>query len=360
MQGQPARGTLLARGVLAAGLVAAGLLAACTTALQRGERLYRQGDVVGALEVWRAVPEDSGEYAGVQARLQAVESEFGRLRRRYAQRAAFFEAEGRLAEAVLYYRLARQIDPGREELLDRVQVLVRELLARTESERAALDAALEAGELPRAIHHADRLDALDPFDPSLQLEIRHVRAATGARVLHHMSTGEAAYAIGNRAAAKASFEEVLALDPHNERALGYLSYIGRFDQTRQHIPRPPQSISQEEIVAEGHYRSARQAEAAGEDFWAITQYEAALAVNPEHEGARTALRALRERRAPDVGRLYQLGKRYFQDEDLHNALRTWREALAIDPADERTRENVERAERMLARLEELQTDASGS
>ena len=83
-------------------------------------------------------------------------------------------------------------------------------------------------------------------------------------------------------------------------------------------------------------------------------------MNPEHEGARAALRTLRTRRAPDVNRLYQLGKRYFQDEDLHNALRAWREALAIDPADERTRENVERAERMLARLEELQTDASGS
>jgi len=345
---------------LGALLLAAGLLAACATALERGEALYRQGDVMGALGVWREVPESSGEYADVQARLQAVESEFDRLRRRYEKRAAFFESEGRLAEAVLYYRLARQIDPERELLLDRVQQLVRELHARTERERAALEAALEAGELPRAIRHANTLDALDPFDPSLQIEIRHVRAATGARVLHYMGTGEAAYAIGNRAAAQAAFESVLALDPHNERALGYLSYIRRFDPSRQRIPRPPESISQEEIVAEGHYRSAQQAEADGQDFWAITQYEAALAVNPEHEGAREALRSLRARRASDVDRLYALGKRYFQEEDLHNALRTWRQALAIDPGDERTRENVERAERMLARLEELQTDESGS
>ena len=92
-------------------LLAAGLLAACTTALERGEALYRQGDVVGALEVWRQVPEGSGQYPEVKVRLQAVESEFDRLRRRYEKRAAFFESEGRVAEAVLYYRLAHQIDP---------------------------------------------------------------------------------------------------------------------------------------------------------------------------------------------------------------------------------------------------------
>jgi hypothetical protein len=33
----------------------------------------------------------------------------------------------------------------------------------------------------------------------------------------------------------------------------------------------------------------------------------------------------------------------------------WRRVLLIDPGHQRTRENVERAERMLSRLEEIQT-----
>ena len=74
-----------------------------------------------------------------------------------------------------------------------------------------------------------------------------------------------------------------------------------------------------------------------------------------HQGARRSLTALRSRLRPEVAGLYQMGKRYFQEEDLHNALRVWRRALSIDPTDQRTRENVERAERMLARLEEIQS-----
>jgi hypothetical protein len=36
----------------------------------------------------------------------------------------------------------------------------------------------------------------------------------------------------------------------------------------------------------------------------------------------------------------------------------WQRLLLINPEHERTRENVERAERMLTRLEELRTDGS--
>jgi hypothetical protein len=40
---------------------------------------------------------------------------------------------------------------------------------------------------------------------------------------------------------------------------------------------------------------------------------------------------------------------------LEKALAAWREALLIAPDDQRTRENVDRAERILSRLEEIQT-----
>lgn len=338
-------------------------LTACVTALDRGEGLYRQGDVLGALEVWRGVDEESSEYAQVQTRLDVVASEFDRMLRRYEKRASFYESEGRLAEAALYYRLAYKMDPGRRALLGRVQQLVRELDRRQRKEHEGLEEALGSGNLKRASAHAARLELLDPFDPAVQIEIRHVRAATGARVLNHVADGEAAFAAGSRGSARAAFLSVLELDPRNETALGYLSYIQQFEaeERERRIPPRPRSVSQEEILAEGHFRSASQAESAGETFWAITEYEAALSVNPNHPGSRRALTALRSRLHPQVEQLYERGKRYFQDEDLHNALRVWRRALSIDPTDQRTRDNVERAERMLARLEEIQTgEDSGS
>ena len=83
-----------------------------------------------------------------------------------------------------------------------------------------------------------------------------------------------------------------------------------------------------------------------------------MQANPEHVSARSALSDLRQKLRERIEPLYDEGKRYFQDEDLHNALRVWRRILMIDPTHERARENVERAERILSRLEEIQTDGS--
>jgi tetratricopeptide (TPR) repeat protein len=339
-------------------LLALAALLGCASPLERGEALYRQGDVRGALDVWRGVAPDANDYEQVRARHEVVEAEFERLLLRYEKQAEFFEGEGRLAEAALYYRLTYTMDPRREALLERVQTLVRQLDARVREERGALREALDAGNLKGATSHARLLEALDPFDPTIQIEIRQLRATIGSEVLSAINAGEIAYAGGRRDDARESFKRVLELDPRNETALGYLSYIQRFEglEAQRDLPPPPRSVSREEIVAEGHFRSARQAEKAGDPFGAIAEYEAALSVNAKHAGARKRLTGLRARLHPQVDELYERGKRYFQEEDLHNALRAWRRALSIDPTDERTRENVERAERMLARLEEIQTN----
>ena len=276
------------------------LLLACAGPLERGERLYRQGDLAGARQIWRGVPESDGEHAEVQKRLEVVDAEFERALLRYEKQAAFFESENRLAESVLYYRLTYKLDRSREGLLDRIQYLVRELARQEETERKGLEAALRADDLEAASRHASALARLNPFDPGLQTDVREVRAGIGKQVGKHLERGKSAYAAGQRDTARNEFMTVLALDPRNETALGYLSYIHRFDQleTNRGLPPPPGAVSRKEIVAEGHFRSAQQAEVAGEPFWAIAEYQAALSVDPEHRAARRNLKRLRERMQP--------------------------------------------------------------
>lgn len=335
-------------------------LGACASPLEQGERLYRQGDLRGALEVWSTVEAKAGEYERVQGRLEVVEAELDRMLLRYEKRALFFESEGRLAEAVLYYRLPLKIYPERHELLARVQTLVRELDARERQERSGLRAALDSGDLLRARRHAETLDSLNPFDPALQIEIRQARAGAGAEVLRHLERGKIAYISGDRELARDAFSAVLALDETNQAARGYLSYLRRFEalEAERKVAPAPRSISSEEILAEGHFRSGTRAAESGSLFLALQEYMRALRINPEHAGALRELGGLREQLQPEVEALYSDGKRYFQNEDLHNALRIWQRVLLIDPAHERTLENVERAERILARLEEIRTDGS--
>jgi tetratricopeptide (TPR) repeat protein len=344
-------------------------LAGCASPYDRGDRLYSQGDVAGALAAWRDIPPNSSEYPRAHARLEKVESELASSLARYEKRAEFFEDEGRLSEAVLYYRLALKLDPDRPQTLARTQSLYRELRAKEAEERARLAAALAAGSLREAKETAERLQRLDPFDPAIQIELRQVRAETGAQVLRFLEDGKRAYAVGDRAGARTAFEHVLELDSENEAALGYLSYLKRYEQAaaeeaavqaERRRPQaasvlPPPSVSSEEILAEGRYRSGQQAEEAGDPYRAIRDYKEALRIDPRHAAARRRLTALRAELAPRVPALYEQGKRYFQDEDLEKALVVWRNALLIAPDDQRTKENVDRAERILSRLEEIQT-----
>jgi tetratricopeptide (TPR) repeat protein len=344
-------------------------LVGCAGAYERGDRLYSQGDVAGALGVWRDISPNSGEYARAHARLETIEGELASSLARYEKRAEFFEDEGRLSEAVLYYRLALKLDPDRPKTLARTQSLYRELRAKELEERARLAAALAAGSLREANATAERLLRINPFDPAIQIELRQVRAETGAQVLRLLEDGKRAYALGDRGGARLSFEHVLELDAENEAALGYLSYIKRYDQEaadqavavraeRTRPPAgalPPPTVSSEEILAEGRFRTGQQAEEVGDPFRAIREYNAALRIDARHAGAKRRLMSLRAELAPRVPTLYEQGKRYFQDEDLEKALVVWRNALLIAPDDTRTKENIDRAERILSRLEEIQT-----
>jgi tetratricopeptide (TPR) repeat protein len=346
-------------------------LAACAgNPVDQGEKLYREGALREAVEVWHSVPRESSARGRAEERIAVVAPEMTRLLRRFEKQAQFFESEGRLGEAVLYYRLAHRIDPSRVETLDHVQRLARELQRQREAERQAMHGALAAGQLLEASTHAQRLAQLDPFDPAAQIELRRVRDAIGTEVVRHVEAGKAAYAAGDRETALSEFRAVQAIDAYNQEALGYLGYLqGAEAEGDEADPEtaqvgaaggasarlPPASLSREKVLAEGRFRSGQQAERRGDPFRALDEFEAALQLNPAHAGARRARERLRRSLASRVDELYEQGARYFQEDDLQNALRSWRRVLAIQPGHAKAAENADRARRMIDRLEEIQT-----
>lgn len=340
---------------------------ACTTPLELGERRYREGDRRAALETWRDVDTDSFYHESAQRRIQEVEEEFEQLVVRYKKRGRYYEQRGRLAESILNYRLALELQPDDEETLEHVQALARELAARRAEARAVFRERFEAGDLAGAREAVRELDRLDPFSPDTATDERQVQEALEIRIEKLLARGRRGFSSGNHVAAERAFHRVLELDPENESAQGYLSYIARIrsSEAAGAVPTPssmdPSEIeaTDDQIRAEGAYQNALAAERAGDLYDAIRFDLDALRSDPEHGGARRHLRDLRRRLATRVPDLIENGKEHYQQEDLQSALDQWRRALLIDPENVQAREYRTRAERLLENLERLRSGPGG-
>jgi tetratricopeptide (TPR) repeat protein len=354
----------------------AGVALACTTPLELGERRYREGDRRAALEIWRSVQPDSFYYESTQQRIAEVEREFQQLVVRYKKRARYFEDRGRLAESILNYRLALELQPDDRETLAHVQELARTLAARRAEAREVFRERFEAGDLAGAREAVDELERLDPFSPDTATDARQVEEALAREIERLLARGRRGFSNGNHRAAERAFREVLALDPENESAQGYLSYIARIrssDSARvAAAPAPPGAVAappppepreieatDAEIRAEGAYQNALAAERGGHLYDAIRFDLDALRSDPAHAAARSHLNGLRARLAPRVPELIESGKTHYQQEDLQAALDQWRRALLIDPENLQAREYRQRAERLRENLDRLRSGPAG-
>ena len=337
--------------------------AGCGTPLAAGERLYREGDRLAALETWRAIPEHDAGHEKALERIAVVEEEFHQLVVRYKQRARYFEAKERLAESIINYRLALKLQPDDAETLAHVQDLARKVVRERLALRARYRADFEAGDLAKAGANLAQLRTLDPFDPELQVEERELHAGLQQSISQLLAVGRRGFSDGYHLAAERAFQSVLALDPNNESARGYLSYIDtirRASQTAGDEPaafEPPETFASDaEIRAEGFHQNALVAAAAGDRFVAIRHDLQALNAFPGHTGASRHLADIRRQLTPQVDILIEEGRTHFRNEDLQSALDSWRRALLVDPDNERARAYAERAVRQLENLERLRSE----
>ena len=330
---------------------------ACTTPLERGERRYRAGDRIGALEIWHAAPPDATNADRIARRIEAVEREFDQLAVRYKKRGRYYERKDRLAESILNYRLALRLQRDDLDSLRHVQELARVLDGRKRESRAALGEALAAGELGRARAELGEMRRLDPFDSKLETVERQLDDALHAEVDRLLARGRRGFTSGDYKTARDAFTSVLDLDPENDSAQGYLSYMAtiRAEDQRPRAGRtlPRISASENEIRAEGHHQNALAAARGGNAYGAIDHELRALRLNPQHRDAQRHLATLRAQLQPEVPRLIESGRGHFEAEELQSALDEWRRVLLIDPKNEQALEYVARAETLLENLEEL-------
>lgn len=347
-------------------LLSPSMIVGCTTGLERGERAYRGGDRLAALEIWRSVPRDATNYRRVRDRIEVVEKEFDALVVRYKKRGRYYEGKDRLAESILNYRLALRLQPDDRETLDHVQSLARTLAERKAARGAALQAALDQGELGQARRELAALRRLDPFEAELETVERQLDEALGSEVERLLARGRRGFTTGHYQRARKAFESVLELDPENDSARGYLSYMTtiRAEEARpggRVAGFPPQlDASEPQIRAEGHYQNALAAERSGDPYASIEHDVRALRLDPTHAGAGRHLAELRRQLGPEVTRLIEEGRAHFQAEELQSALDDWRRALLIDPNNAQAREYTARAELLLQNLEQLRAEPASS
>jgi len=344
-------------------------VAGCTTPLATGERLYRDGDRLGALETWRAIPEGRSDYEKAQRRIEVVEQEFNHLVIRYKQRGRYFEGKERLAESILNYRLALKLQPDDAETLEHVQDLARVVARRKAELREQFRTSFEKEDLASARKQLEQLRTLDPFDPDVETDERQFRDALRLAVTRGLAAGRRQFVAGNHAAAQEEFKSVLDLDPDNESARGYISYIATIRREREAnlgassaAPSKQAFASKEgfasdaEIRAEGFYQNALASERRGNPYAAIRHDLRALRADPGHKQAQAHLRLMRGRLASSVEVLIEAGRTAYRDEDLQTALDLWSRALLVDPKNERVRAYVDRAQHQLQNLEQLRSE----
>ncbi|HEY5656726.1 MAG TPA: hypothetical protein VIY27_02950 [Myxococcota bacterium] len=237
---------------LALGLLALGL--GCASPLEVGERYYREGDRREALEVWRRVPPNDPSHEKVAARIASVQAEFERLVIGYKKNAFNLESEGRLAESILDYRLALELQPDDATTLAHVQRLARELVQRRSTLREEYERDVSRGDLELARESLARLRKVDPFDPEFETDERQLQAALTAEwrqrrariraelageVESLVEAGRAAFGDERLEDALSLWRRALLIDPENERIQAYIARAERQLENLQRLRTAP-------------------------------------------------------------------------------------------------------------------------
>lgn len=337
-------------GLLAAGGCAAGPLA-------QGDAAFRAGDIRGAIAAWQAVPPESDAYVEAQARVRRATAYAAQIVAERLAEAEAFRSEGRLGEAIQRYREALALDPSQTEAQTRLNGLVRRLAREKAAGKGRAAARLAAGDPAGAYDELFLLKVLDPFDADLLEQLDRLEPARAAAARRHLDEARTQAARGQYGAARASATRALEFEPLAAEAERLLADIGRRERgAAVETRRTRGARAGGSPDAEAAIRRVQALQQAGRPIDALREAARAAQAHPKDGRLAAEVQALRESLAGSVDRLFVEGIRHYRAERVQLAARNWEAVLLIDPSHEKARLYLEKARRVLEKLEVIQRD----
>jgi tetratricopeptide (TPR) repeat protein len=346
---------------LARGLAAALLLAGCATRdpIARGEAAFRAGDLTAAVAIWSAVSPRAEAYREAQARIARATALGSRLGADRVRQAEAFRGEGRYAEAVLAYREALALGHNDPDVEARLEGLVRRLAREKAAGRARVAARLSAGDLAGAYDELVVLRILDPFDAEVHATLEALEPARAAAARRSLEEAKTLAGRGHLAAARAAAARALDYEPvapAAETLIGDLmrrERLGLEDGARG-VPVPGGRAAS--AAAEAALRRSHALREAGQTVEALREVARAAEANPRDARLATQVQELRNALAGSTEAFFIQGIRHYRAERMQQAINEWQTVLLIDPTHEKARLYVDKARRVLEKLDAIQRE----
>ena len=159
----------------------------------------------------------------------------------------------------------------------------------------------------------------------------------------------------NNALAKDCLTLALSLEPQeqDERLMNYL-----LQEQREHVEQT-QSVERAKREMAWKHRNKRRMQEAERYFETgqLTEAKRVLKLllkeDPRHAEAIKLLRSVETRLKSYIENLLAAGDRLYREGEIEGAKATWRAVLSLDPQEQRAREKIDRAQRVLDNLENL-------
>lgn len=263
------------------------------------------------------------------------------------------EAKGRYGEAITLLEKAI----GEDGKADLYTSTLREIRLRQKRAEEELRDQLLISRTSALRNQVPLLERLIRSDPEVTHYVKQL-GETNKQLLklrHHLSDCGWRHFKKNNALAKDCLTLALSLQPNkqDERLMNHL--LNEQSQNRQ------KSESEERAQRETTWKrrvqkrleEATQFYDAGQLSEARRVLKVLLKEDPRNSQAKALLHEVETRLKSYLEKLIAAGDRLYREGEIEGARATWRAALALDPQDQRARDKMERAQRVLDNLENL-------
>lgn len=309
------------------------LAALGNSSLDEGELAPARAAFQKALELVTGHQQATQGLERADALLASLKAEALQLAHRARQAGRIAEAREQLAKA---YRLSG--DPAVKAELDELDAAANNQLSALLNEA---DQSIDGDDYHRARNLLAKAEALAPGNPEVSRRLSELEAKIAIGIKNNLNQAEQAYRQKDYQEAIASYREVLKTRPDHPDAL---------DGVRKSRKALANELNQ--LIADGGT-----AIDGGDYPKAQALLERALALDPYQADALAAKQRLESLlhaglHPGDEDRLYLSGIDLYTSGRYQDAVATWKQVLILDPANEKARLNIAKAERKLKQIEE--------